>query len=48
MRIPEGEARLTHRMNIKDDSWTEDLIPAVDHPDDPAGIDHADHGNRKL
>ena len=35
-------------MNIKDYSWTEDLIPPVDHPDNPARIYHADYGNREL
>jgi hypothetical protein len=35
-------------MDVEDDPWTQDFVPAVDHPEDPAGVYHVEQGNGEV
>jgi hypothetical protein len=38
-----GEKKeLTVTFDVKNDAWRQDLVPAVDHPDNPSRIDLSD------
>jgi hypothetical protein len=49
MSSPEaGWRKLAVTFDVQDNSWRQDFVPPIDHPDDPSRVDFADQWQRYV